>query len=137
MAITLELITSPQTTPIVANAAGTQPFVNDYYKAAQGSLSAQQRKAIIIVALTHAVTGIDYRTAHAALIQDAEVWTRGLSNFDFFTAMTGPFWTYGKSVDAATSADIPTLLNEGRDFANLAEQDQDKIITLLLTKSIA
>jgi hypothetical protein len=129
---TLTVIPKPGATPLVRNAASAIAFYADYYKLNEPNISMRERMAIAIVGLTHVVTSPDYRTNHAGLIQDAAVYTGGISaKFDLFSALAGIDWTNGKLVDAALSADMPTLLKEGRDLANLSEDELNRIYILL------
>lgn len=129
--ITLESIAAPGATPLGHNAASQKSFDNDYAKASVGNLTTRQRLAIIIVAMTHTETAVNYKTNHAGLIQDSRVYTGGISQFDYWTAAVGLEWTNGHAVDGTLSADIPTLLSEGRDLENLSEDQLFRIIALL------
>lgn len=132
MAITLETIAAPGTTPITPNASSAKSFANDYYKLNAPNISMRERMTIAIVGLTHDVTSPNYKTNHAGLIQDAAVYTGGISaKFDLFSALAGMDWTIGHAVDATLSADVPTLLKEGRDLANLSEDQLLRIYVFL------
>lgn len=129
--ITLEAIAAPGATPLTPNATSAKSFDADYAKASVGSLSTRQRLALIIVAMTHTETSVNYKLKHPALIQDAMVYTGGISQFDYWTAAVGLEWTNGHAVDGSLSADVPTLLEEGRDLENLPEDTLFRIIALL------
>lgn len=129
--ITLEAIAAPGATPLANNGSSAKSFANDYFKSAVGSLTTRQRLALIIVAMTHTETAVNYKSNHAGLIQDAKVYTGGISQFDYWTAAVGLEWTNGHAVDGTLSADVPTLLKEGRDLENLAEDQLFRIIALL------
>lgn len=133
MAITLESVAAPGATPIANNAASAKSFANNYYKLAVPNLSTQDRKTIMILGMVHvlAATGANYKSNHAGLIQDAQVYTGGIPMLDVFTALTATTWSAGKATDATFSADVPTLLGEGRDIADLPEDKLDRIISFL------
>ena len=133
--ITLETIAAPGATPIAVNGASAQSFANDYWKLGPDGVSASRdRKTISILGLIYelnTVRGINYKAAHKNLIQDSTVWTKGLSMFDIVRAMAAVDWSNGKAADATLSNSIPALLNEGRDFAQLSDDELDRIIAFL------
>lgn len=133
MAITLEKIAAPGATPIANNAASAQSFANDYYKLAVPNISTRDRKTIIILGMVYtlALTGANYKTNHAGLIQDAAVYTKGISIFDIWSALAGATASAANNSDATFSLDVPTLLKEGRDLDNLAEDQLDRIIAFM------
>lgn len=129
---TITVQPAPGATPIANNATAAKTFANNYYKLNEPTLSMRERMTIAIIGLIHEVTAADYRLKHPNLIQDAMVFTRGISQeFDFFSAIAGATWTLGKATDAALSNDIPTLLGEGRDLANLSEDELKRIFVFL------
>lgn len=130
--ITIETIAAPGATPIAVNATSAKSFVDDYYKCNEPNLTMRQRMTLAIIGLIHTVTAANYKSNHKGLIQDAIVYTGGISSeFDLFSALAGIDVTNGHAVDGTQSLDIPTLLNEGRDLENLAE-DQLKRIYIFL-----
>lgn len=134
MAITLETISSVGSTPIPNNSASSVSFAADYAKSAPPNLSTRQRLTIAIVSLTHGFTTPDYTANHAGLIQDAAVYTKGISQFDWATSFVGLCWTLGKSQDAALSDNVDDLLAEGRDFENLSEEELWRILATIFAQ---
>lgn len=130
--ITLDVIAKPGASPIAVKATSSKEFSGDYYKCDEPNISMREAMTLAIVGLTHVVTSPDYRTNHKGLIQDAAVYTGGISQeFNLFSALAGIDATNGKAVDAAQSLDIPTLLKEGRDLANLSEDELKRIYIFL------
>lgn len=133
MAITLQTIAAPGATPIGKRTASQIAFDNSYYKLAAGTVAAQDRKAVMILAMVYilALTGANYKANHAGLIQDAAVYTGGISNFDIFAAFAATSASAANTADGAFSLDLPTLLKEARDIVDLPEQTQDRLIGFL------
>lgn len=133
MAITLETIAKIGVTPIQTQSASAKAFANNYAKLASPGISAQDRKTITILGMLYvlALSGVDYKLNHAGLIQDAAVYTGGISNLDIFAAL--PATTAGAmpALDPTFSLDVEVLLKEGRDFQQLPEQTLDRIIAFL------
>ena len=130
--ITFEAIAAPGVTPIAVKAASSKSFANDYYKANAPNISMRERMTLAIIGLIHTVTVSNYKANHAGLIQDAAVYTGGISaQFDLFSALAGIDWTNGHAVDGTTSANIPTLLQEGRDLIPLSEDHLLRIYVFL------
>jgi hypothetical protein len=132
--ITLEQIAAPGATPIAANATSAKSFANDYYKLVNQNISTRDRKTIDILGLIYKLNnagGANYKSNHAGLIQDATVYTGGISRFDLCVAMAALDWNTGNVADGTLSTDIPTLTKEGRDLDNLAEEQLDRIIAFL------
>lgn len=134
MAITLETIASVGSTPIPNNSASSVSFAADYFKSAVPNLTTRQRLAISIVALTHGFTTPDYTANHAGLIQDAAVYTKGISQFDWATSFVGLCWTLGKSQDATLSDDVDVLLAEARDLENLSEEELWRVLATVFAQ---
>jgi hypothetical protein len=60
----------------------------------------------------------------AQLIEDAKVFLGGQSTpLDQAAAQANKKWMYGYGVDNTLSADVDTLLAEGRDFLEQSEED--------------
>lgn len=130
--ITIETIAAPGATPIAVRAASAKSMADDYYKCNEPNLTMRQRMTLAIIGLVHTVTAANYKANHKGLIQDALVWTQGISEeFDLFSALAGIDLTNGHAVDNTQSLDIPTLLNEGRDLENLAEDQLTRIYAFL------
>jgi len=132
--ITLATIAAPGATPIVNNGTSEQTFCDDYAKLDVGNISDRDRNTIAILGLIYKLNnagGANYKSAHASLIQDAAVYTSGISIFNHVTARAVNNWNSGVVADATLSADVPTLLKEGRDIANLAADQQERIISFL------
>jgi hypothetical protein len=124
MAITLTSQTTP-TSPVTPRSAAQVIFDNNYAKLT--ALPLKQRLVVALLGMIHAVSAtVDYRLAHPQMIQDTQVFLAGLETpIDFWSALAASAWTNGKSVDVALSADISTLLAEGRE---LLEQSEEELI---------
>ncbi len=134
MAITLTIIPKPGPTPLGNNTPAAGVFADDYSKLSQGNISERDRKTIEVLGLLYelaAAGGNNYKTTHAALIQDSFVYSGAISLIDLQTAMSALAWTAGKVVDNSLSTDVPTLLKEGRDIQNLAADQIDRLILFL------
>ncbi len=134
MSQTLESIAAPGATPIANNAASSKSFANDYFKLAVPNLSTRDRKTIWILGLIYELThagGANYKTNHAGLIQDAQVYSGGISLFDLVVALSADAWSAGRAADATLSNDLGALLQAGNDLKQLAEEQQDRIIAFL------
>ena len=132
MAITLERIPAPGATPVTNNSASSKSFANDYYKVNEPNISMRERMTVAIIGLIHTVSAANYKSNHKGLVQDAMVYTRGISQeFDLFSALASIDWTNGNEVDATLSSDLPTILKEGRDLANYSEDELKRIYVFL------
>ncbi len=134
MAITLEKVPTVPNSPLPNQSSANTSFVNNYTKLGPGVLSTRERMALSIIGLIHelkAVRSIDYTQKHAQLIQDATVFTRGLSMIDIGTAMTVVDISNGAAADAGMSLDLNTLRNEARDLVAKSEDELTRIIALL------
>lgn len=134
MAITLDQIAAPGSTPIAYNATSAKTFASDYSKVADGKLTPKQRKHIQILGLIYKLTnagGANYKLNHAGLRQDAEVYSGAISNLDLNTAMCVLDWNSGNVADATLSTDVFTLLADGPRFETWAEPELDRIIVFL------
>lgn len=132
--ITLDQIAAPGATPIAVNATSATTFASDYYKLAVPNISTRDRMTIRILGLIYKLNnagGANYKSNHAGLMQDAVVYTRGISQFDLDTAMAALDWNTGNVADATLSTDVPTLLKEGRDLDNKSEEELSQIIAFL------
>lgn len=134
MAITLQSVTNPGATPIAFNGASSVELANDYFKLAAPNLSMRQVLTIMTVAMTHALPSPDYINNHAGLMQDAQVYTGAIPQFNWVVAMAALAWTAGKQEDATLSDDVEALLAEGRDFEGKSEEEQWRAITLLFAQ---
>ena len=134
MSITLETIAAPGATPIANNAASAKSFANDYAKLDVPNISDQDRNAIAILGLIFQLTaagGANYKSNHAGLIQDSMVYSGGISNLNPVTARAAYCWDNGRAADATLSADVPTLLQQARDIADLPALTQERLIAFL------
>lgn len=130
--ITITAIPAPGATPIAQNAASAKAFSGDYFICNHPNLSMRQRMTLAIIGLIHTVSAANYKSNHAGLIQDAAVWTKGISaKFDLFSALAGIDLTNGHAVDATQSLDVPTLLKEGRDLENYSEEELMRVYAFL------
>lgn len=135
MAITLENVASPGVSPIGNNTASAAAFAANYFKLAVPNLSNRDRRTIFVLGMVYLVASlVDYRNNHHGLIQDAAVYTKGISQFDIFSAMGALIASAAHATDPTFSFDVPTLLKEGRDLDNLSEEELDRIITLLFAQ---
>jgi len=90
-----------------------------------------------------AAGGTNYKTNHPQLIQDAAslfggvqmLTDLGLSE-NVYLAQAVQDWSNGRAADATLSADVPTLLKEGRDFLALPVETLNRL-RLLLNYKIA
>lgn len=134
MAITLATFAAPGATPIANNATSAKTFADDYAKLGVGNISDQDRNAIAILGLIFQLAnagGANYKNNHAGLIQDSTVYTGGISQFNYMTARAVFAWNAGKAADATLSTDIPTLLQQARDIADLPADRQERMIAFL------
>lgn len=132
--ITLTQNTAPGATPVTRNSTSAITFASNYYKLDEPNLDVQDRKTIDILGLIYKLNnagGANYKTNHAGLIQDAAVYTGGISIFNLATADAANDWNTGNVADAALSTDVPTLIKEGRDLNQLPEDTLDRIIAFL------
>lgn len=134
MAITLESVTNPGATPITFNSASSIELANDYFKLAVPNLTTRQLLTVMTVAMIHALPSPDYTNNHAGLMQDAQVYTGAIPQFNWVVAMAALAWTAGKGNDATLSNDIEALLAEGRDLEGKSEEEQWRAITLLFAQ---
>jgi hypothetical protein len=132
--ITLTQNTAPGATPIANNAASASTFAGNYAKLAAPNISAQDRNAIAILGLVYKLNnagGANYKSNHAGLIQDAQVFSGALSRLDLEVARAANDWNTGNVADATLSTDVPTLLKEARDIADLPALQQERLIAFL------
>lgn len=137
--INLDSIPAPGATPITYNATSAKTFASDYFKLGpDGTNSSRDRKTVSILALIYELAslggGTNYKSNHKGLIQDSQVYTGAISNFDMVTAMAAVDWTIGNAADATLSASLPALMLEGRDFAQLSDDQLDRILAFLNLK---
>lgn len=137
--INLKLITAPGASPVAYNTTSAKEFASNYFKLGPDGISASRdRKTVSILALIYELAslggGTNYKSNHAGLIQDAQVYTGAISNFDMVTAMAAIDWTIGNTADATLSASLHTLMTEGRDFAQLSDDQLDRILAFLNLK---
>lgn len=132
MASTIALTTlDAAVTPVVTTG---KKFAGDYYKLATPNLSSIDRKVIQIISLVHGVfNALDYRSNLGAVITDAEVFMRGISNLDLETAQAVTHWALGFTADANLTTDVVAILKEGQKFQKLPEHQLDRIIAYLCT----
>lgn len=135
MAITLQTVPTPGATPIANNAASAKAFANNYYKLVPPSVSAQDRNTILILGMIYALAasaGANYKAKQDQLIQDATVYTGGISDhFDFLAALAATTWSSGNTLDPTLSNDIPTLLGQATHIQAQPESVQERIIAFL------
>lgn len=132
--ITLATVAAPGATPITPNASAAQGFQANYYKLAVPSISTRERKTVSALGLIYELNnagGANYKTNHAGLIQDSAVFSGGMTILDKSAADAANEWNAGVVADATLSTDLPTLLKEGRDLADLSELELDRILTFL------
>lgn len=132
--ITLASVAAPGATPIALNGTSAQGFDSNYLKLAVPNLSERDRNSISILGLIYKLNnagGANYKSNHAGLIQDAAVYTRGLSQFDPEVARAANDWNTGVVADNTLSTDVPTLLKEARDISQLSDEEQEQIIAFL------
>lgn len=138
MAITLQSIAAPGVTPIANNAASAKAFAANYFKLAVPNLSNQDRRMILVLGMIYLVADagtVNYKTNHKGLIQDAAVFTAGISNIDVFAALAALITSEANTITPAPlSLDVNTLLAEGRDLDNLSEDELDRILALLFAQ---
>jgi len=134
MSQTLEAISAPGATPIANNAASSKSFANDYFKLAVPNLSTRDRKTIWILGLIYELThngGANYKSNHAGLIQDSQVYSGGISLFDLVVSLSADAWSAGRAADATLTNDLGALLTEGKDLRQKSEEELDRIIAFL------
>lgn len=136
MAIELQTIPVSGVTPLPNNSASAVAFANDYFKLAVPNFSTQDRKALIALAMVRllADVGVNYRANHARAIQDAAVFTKGISNIDIFAGMAAIVWSSARGSDVGLTGDVEALLREARDFVDLPEDTLDRIILYLFAQ---
>lgn len=111
-----------------------EAFRDDYSKLGVGNISDQDRNAIGILGLLYylaALGGTNYKTNHAGLIQNATVYIGGISMIDPVTHRAVEYWNTGKQNGSGLSSDVPTLLKEARDLADLPADTQERILAYL------
>lgn len=136
MPITLEYPVGAGVTPIPNNDASAIAFANNYTKLV--TLSKRDVLTISLIQMIHYVAdgGVDYRSNHAGLIQDGAVFTRGLNiEFDLVAALAAWQQGWAMQVNNGMSDDIPTILAEGRDFANLSEDELRRLLVTVITQT--
>ena len=128
----LTRISPPGTTPIAGNTTSAGNFASNYYKLSSPTLSRRDRLIVAIIGLIHTVSANNYKANHKGLIQDSRVYTKGISSdFDPWAALAAIDFSNGVAVDGTMSTDLPTLLNEGRDFMPFGEDDLERIYAYL------
>jgi len=134
MAITLTQVSAPGATPLADNTSANRTWDDNYFKLGPPNISKQDRNAIAIAGLIYKLNnagGANYKSNHAGLIQDAAVWTAGLTLFNAEVARALNDWNTGNVADATLSTDIPTLLKEMRDITQVPAERQERIIAFL------
>lgn len=134
MAITFESVAAPGASPIANNSASAKSFANNYAKLKTPGVSTRERKAIIIIGMMWVLgetTAFDYRSNHAGLIQDSEVYTKGISHFDVFAALAATSVSAGFAAKGTFPMTLDALELEGRDLIDLHEDTLDRIIGFL------
>lgn len=134
MAITFETIALPGATPVANNSASAQSFANNYAKLKAPGVSTRERKAFIVLALMWILgetESPDYRGNNAGVIQDAAVYTKGISHFDPWAAMCAIFLSQAYTIKGSFPMTMDGLVSDSRDFINLSEDELDRIVTLL------
>lgn len=134
MSQTLQTIPVPGATPIANNSSSSKAFVNDYFKLNVPNLSNKDRKTIWILGMIYELAhngGANYKAAHKALVQDAQVWMGQISQPDLVTGLTADAWSAGNSADATLPADLGTLLAGAPALQNEPEQFLDTVIIFL------
>lgn len=132
--ITLEQVAAPGATPITPNQTPEQQFCDNYAKLGVGNISQKDRNTIAILGLIYELAhagGANYKTIHKQLVQDAMVFTGGISMFNEAVARAANDWNSGNNADATLSTDVPTLLAQGPHIQNQPEQTQERIIAFL------
>ncbi len=132
--ITLVTVAAPGATPITNNGTSEGLFCDNYAKLGVGNISDQDRNAVAILGLIYKLNnagGANYKSNHAGLIQDALVYTGGIMQFNYVVARAENDWNTGVVADATLSTDLPTLLKEARDIADLPAERQERIIAFL------
>lgn len=127
--------TTLATSPIAYNSASQKAFDDGYLKLA--TLSQAERNTIAILGMIYAIAALpftDYTLNHKQLIQDAQVYTHGLSlvGVGADPGLAYACWNRGRGQTANISSSIPTLLQEGRDFLALPEELQQRCLLTLL-----
>lgn len=136
MAITLESVADAGASPIANNTASAIAFANNYAKLA--TLSRRDVLTIVLIQMIHYVAdgGEDYRTNHPGLIQDAAVYTKGINiELDVFAALGAIFQVWATQVNNGMSSDVEAILAEGRDLANLSEDQLIRILALIVVQT--
>lgn len=130
--IILDVIAKPGSTPIVNNGTSAKNFASDYFKLNEPNISKRERMTVAIEGLIHVLTSPLYTANHKGLIQDAMVYTKGISNeFDVWSALAAIDWTNGRAVDPTLETDLTLVIRRGRDFTNLSEMQLTRIYAFL------
>jgi hypothetical protein len=111
--ITLENIAAVGSTPVVFNSASAKSFANNYAKLGAPNLSANDRLQIRVIALVYELAqagGVNYKNNASGLIQDAQVYTGGISMLDPDVAAAATDFNGGQALDATLPSDVQTLL---------------------------
>lgn len=105
------------------------------------NLNIAQLNAIAGVSLTYLVNsagGTDYRSNHKQAIADAVTFMDGHgamqavdASRNFLLINTVLLWQFARDSDATISADVNTLLSQGRDFAELPLDLQFRLMLFL------
>lgn len=136
MARTLVALAEPTSPPTVAQRNGIAADMAALDGLGSASLKAIQIVCLIIV--NNAAGDTNYTNNHTQLISDANVMFGGISIIDDTDAsynlkliQTVLVWALAKDTVAATTGDVDTLLNTGRDFRTLPEETLNRIILFL------
>jgi hypothetical protein len=133
--ITLTQVAAPGATPIAYNATAAINWASNYAKVNDGAgISSVEAKALSVLGLIYKLNnagGANYKTNHAGLMQDAEVFSGAISNLDAVRAQAINDWNTGNVADATLSTDIPTLMKEARDLTAKSDLQLDRMIAFL------
>jgi hypothetical protein len=133
--IRLGTITAPGATPIANNATSAKTFANDYQVLFGACPSIKERKSIAILGLIYYLQhagGANYAANHKGLIQDAQVYSGAISNFDLVTADAVCSFNAGRTAASSNpTTSIPDMLAEAQDLKQLSPEQLDRIITFL------
>jgi hypothetical protein len=132
--ISLAQVAAPGATPITPNGTAEKIWLDNFAKLGVPNISQQDRNSIAILGLIYKLNnagGANYKSNHAGLIQDAQVFSGGVSMLDPETARAVNDWNSGNVADGTLSTDVPTLLKEARDISQIPASRQEKIIAFL------
>lgn len=131
--IVLTATAAPGATPITFNATAAKNFASNYSKLGQGQLA---RKLAIVVGIIGLIDklnnagGANYTSNHSGLIQDTQVFTGAISNFDPLIARAVNDWNTGNAA-AGTSTDVWSLMTTGKDLIELPDNTLERISAFL------